>query len=200
MQLLFTMVLDVRSICTLVNKPLHVFHIIAAALKTTQAVVWQPQTSPGEGWGYRAVCWEQQRDLRAVNPAPATQEMVSGYFVLSHLLPWLHCQWGFKDIWMSVQAPEIPNSAVWKSSPWAASPSECCCWPVHTCHFSGTSCVPREHPAPSDLCSQRFLFHIPVDTSCSVFIKCYSCICITSNSAEPMGDVVHILHQCLSLE
>lgn len=156
MQLLFTMLLDVRSICTLVNKPLHVFHITAAALKTTQAVVWQPQTSPGEGWGYRAVCWEQQRDLRAVNPAPATQEIVSGYFVLSHLLPWLHCQRGFKDIWMSVQAPEIPNSAVWKSSPWAASPSECCCWPVHTCHFSGTSCVPREHPLPSTSAARGF--------------------------------------------
>lgn len=85
-------------------------------------MVSQPQTSRREEWGYRAVCWEQQRDLRAVNPATATQYIVSGYFVLSHLLPWLHCQQGFKDIWrVSVQAPENHNSVFGKNRPWLAA-------------------------------------------------------------------------------
>lgn len=47
MQLLFIVLLDVRSICTRVNKPLHVFYVTAAVLKTTQAVVSHHRHHPG---------------------------------------------------------------------------------------------------------------------------------------------------------
>lgn len=135
------------------------------------------------------MCREQQRDLGAAHPAPATQTTGTGDSVLSHLLPWLHGQRGFKEIWrVSVQAPEN-SSALWEQG------LTCCTQGVlllaFQCHFVPHSLGP-EHT--------RLLFQIPLDPSCSAFLKCYSCVCITSDLSEPVAGVVHILHHFIRVD
>lgn len=137
----------------------------------------------GEGWGYRAVCWEQQRDLRAGNPATVTQSIGSGCFVLS-----LGCCRGYtarKGLRISgvclYKLQKTITPLLFENRPWPALHSECCSWPFNvTSHLSQSSLWPVQ---------PRLLFQIPPDTSCRVSLKCHSCICITSNLSEPMGGV-----------
>ena len=88
MQLVSIILMDIKSTCTCVNKLLHVFNTVPTALKITWAYgVRIMDITLGKISGHRAVRWEQQRDLRTLNPATATEHTHSDYFVLSHQLP-----------------------------------------------------------------------------------------------------------------